>query len=354
MEALCSFAASSSFSRIPKSSFSTHYDYCIKLHYSNGCSTTRLSMVVPCMSGKKSHSPSCSSTFLYEKFIEFALEETKCYTPLLPSPLQTKFSTLLAMDGNTELEMSSFESTKLRLWRNLSIKGKKNEGGVQVMDFAVFPKPEFDLPIFCANFFSVADINIVVLDLNPLYNVINEKGYKEKYYIGLIHLAAKYAELLPWGGKLTAESLQFFSPIVIWTKFSSCPEKYDALFSAFKDYYKAFLELMHQAEEETDVSRIRRNRAAQHKYLTWRTEKDPGHGMLSRLIGESMAKEVISGFLFNGVLDLGSATFNEYFPEYKCEDGSISVKRSMIGKSYEKRPWNANGEFIGDNRDNTS
>ncbi|KAG9147178.1 hypothetical protein Leryth_005420 [Lithospermum erythrorhizon] len=277
------------------------------------------------MSGKKSHSPSCSSTFLYEKFIEFALEETKCYTPLLPSPLQTKFSTLLAMNGNTELEMSSFESTKLRLLRNLSIKGKKNE-----------------------------DINIVVLDLNPLYNVINEKGYKEKYFIGLIHLAAKYAELLPWGGKLTAESLQFFSPIVIWTKFSSCPEKYDALFSAFKDYYKAFLELMHQAEEETDVSRIRRNRAAQHKYLTWRTEKDPGHGMLSRLIGESMAKEVISGFLFNGVLDLGSATFNEYFPEYKCEDGSISVKRSMIGKSYEKRPWNANGEFIGDNRDNTS
>lgn len=34
---------------------------------------------------------------------------------------------------------------------------------VQVLDFAVFPKPEFDLPIFCANFFTTASINIIVL-----------------------------------------------------------------------------------------------------------------------------------------------------------------------------------------------
>lgn len=33
----------------------------------------------------------------------------------------------------------------------------------QVLDFAAFAEPEFDLPIFCANFFTAADRNIVVL-----------------------------------------------------------------------------------------------------------------------------------------------------------------------------------------------
>lgn len=34
---------------------------------------------------------------------------------------------------------------------------------MQVLDFAIFPRAEFDLPIFCANFFTTAVINIVVL-----------------------------------------------------------------------------------------------------------------------------------------------------------------------------------------------
>ena len=45
-------------------------------------------------------------------------------------------------------------------------------------------------------------------------------------------------QLFPWGGKLTSESIKFFSPIVIWTKFTSSPQKYDTLYSAFRDYYK--------------------------------------------------------------------------------------------------------------------
>lgn len=45
-------------------------------------------------------------------------------------------------------------------------------------------------------------------------------------------------QLLPWGGKLTSESLKFFSPIVIWTRFSSTPYLHNVLYSAFKDYLK--------------------------------------------------------------------------------------------------------------------
>lgn len=45
--------------------------------------------------------------------------------------------------------------------------------------------------------------------------------------------------------------------------------------------------------------------------------------------------------------ELGSDTFLDYFPEYKSEDGTVNLKRSIIGKSYENRPWDAKGDFIG-------
>ncbi|KAI9072306.1 hypothetical protein K1719_045727 [Acacia pycnantha] len=110
-------------------------------------------------------------------------------------------------------------------------------------------------------------------DLNPLHGIINRQDYKEKYFSSLIPLGQKYAELLPWGGMLTSESIQFFSPIVLWTKFPSSPESYDILYSAFQDYYKAWLELIGKAVEETNASQISCNREAQHGYLTWRAQK---------------------------------------------------------------------------------
>lgn len=59
-------------------------------------------------------------------------------------------------------------------------------------------------------------------------------------------------------------------------------------------------------------------------------------------------QEIIKSFLFHGVDELGDRTFIDYFPDYECDDGTINKKRSMIGKSFESRPWDSKGEFIGD------
>jgi phytochromobilin:ferredoxin oxidoreductase len=45
-----------------------------------------------------------------------------------------------------------------------------------------------------------------------------------------------------------------------------------------------------QVREEMEPSHVRANCEAQHKYLTWRAQKDPGHGLLKRLVGEAKAK----------------------------------------------------------------
>ncbi|KAJ7964123.1 phytochromobilin:ferredoxin oxidoreductase, chloroplastic [Quillaja saponaria] len=284
------------------------------------------------------------SAISYHKFIDFALDETRRHTDLVPSPIQEKFKSMNSKDGKTELQTLSFQAPKIRLFRSLSIETED----IQVLDFAVFPEPEFDVPIFCANFFTSNRTNIVVLDLNPLHDVIHQNEYKEKYFKSLLPLGLMYSELLPWGGKLTGESIKFFSPIVIWTRFSSSQHKYDVLYSAFRDYYKEWLELIGRAAEETDARQIFKNREAQHRYLTWRAEKDPGQALLKKLIGDTLAKDLVRNFLFNGIDELGTRKFLDYFPEYGYEDGTINEKRSIIGKSFESRPWNAKGEFIGD------
>ncbi|KAL9316797.1 hypothetical protein ACSQ67_017798 [Phaseolus vulgaris] len=222
-----------------------------------------------------------------------------------------------------------------------------NLHGSGVFDFAVFPEAEYDVPIFCANFFTSAKTNIVVLDLNPLHDVINQHEYKDKYFKSLIPLGLKYTQLFPWGGKLTSESIKFFSPIVIWTKFTSDPQKYDILYSAFRDYYKVWLEMICKSVKETDESQIVLNLEAQHRYLTWRVEKDPGQGVLKKLIGDTLAKDLLRSFLFNGVDELGSKTFYDYFPQYCTEEGTLHKKGNIVGKSFENRPWDVRGEFIG-------
>ncbi|KAG9443621.1 hypothetical protein H6P81_014961 [Aristolochia fimbriata] len=284
------------------------------------------------------------SAFSYQNFVTRALGEAQRRTEFTPLPLQESYKCIKAMDGKTLLQALAFTAPKVRLQRSLTIDGGQS---MQVLDFAAIPEPEFDLPIFCANFFTASDMNIVILDLNPLYDVISHRDYKEKYYTNLLSLGRKYAELLPWGDKLTSESLRFFSPIVIWSKFTSSQAKHDILYQAFMDYFKAWLDLMDEACAEQDATQVVRNCEAQHRYLTWRAEKDPGHRLLKKLIGETLAKDLLRNFLFNGVDTMRCKTFLDYFPEYKCSDGTINSKRSIIGKSFATRPWDANGEFIG-------
>lgn len=280
----------------------------------------------------------------YQRFVRTALEQTRVRTALTPHPSQEKFKFIRANDDAAVLDALSFNAPKIRLLRSLTVE-KKNS--VQVLDFAAFSEPEYDLPIFCANAFTTPAQSIVVLDLNPLYDITVDKDYKDKYYRNLMPLVQKYSELLPWGGKITSESLRFFSPIVIWTIIEPTELNHHVLYSALMDYYKVWLELTDQATEENDTAKIIRNVEAQHRYLTWRSEKDPGFPLLKKLIGESHAKDLVTEFLFEGVNSLGSKSFLDYFPEYTRDDGTVNKKRSMIGKCFETRPWDATGEFIG-------
>ncbi|CAA6669015.1 unnamed protein product [Spirodela intermedia] len=285
-----------------------------------------------------------ASSLAYSKFVQFAVEEAQRRTSLTPLHSQDRFKSIMAKDNQTELCTLSFRAPKIRCLRSLNIVGGKT---MQVLDFCIFPEAEFDLPIFCANFFASPTLSIVVLDLNPLHGAMTQSEHMDKYYKKLLPLCQQYAELFPWGGKITFESIRFFSPVVIWSKFSPSLYRHESLYSAFMEYLKVWFEMVEQSVEEKDPEKILLNRQAQHRYLTWRTEKDPGYPTLRKLIGESLARDLVESFLFDGVNYLGSKRFLDYFPEYRCSDGTTNQRRSVVGKSFESRPWDERGNFIG-------
>ncbi|BAS76226.1 Os01g0949400 [Oryza sativa Japonica Group] len=135
---------------------------------------------------------SLGAGLLYHKFVSFALEETRLRTTLTPHPSQEKFKSIKPNDDNTVFNALSFSAPKIRLLRSLTIE-KKNS--YQVLDFAAFSEPEYDLPIFCANVFTTHAQSIVVLDLNPLYDTTVHKDYKDKYYRSIMPLVHKYNEV---------------------------------------------------------------------------------------------------------------------------------------------------------------
>jgi phytochromobilin:ferredoxin oxidoreductase len=66
---------------------------------------------------------------------------------------------------------------------------------------------------------------------------------------------------------------------------------------------------------------------------------------LMGVVGLALLQRYISEFMFNGVNTLGTKGFLDYFPEYNMSDGSISKQRSVLGRSYEQRPWDSSGHF---------
>ncbi|KAL3729364.1 hypothetical protein ACJRO7_026473 [Eucalyptus globulus] len=231
---------------------------------------------------------------------------------MAPSLLQVRLHE--ATGDKTEIELLSCEVPKIRLLQSLSIQGSKGpQYSMQVLHFAMFPEPEYDLPIFCANFFTAAETIIVVLDLDPLYDVVKHKEYKDKCYEGLMSQLNT-----TWGGNLAGESLRFFSPIVIWTRLKSSQHMHDA-----------WLVLMDLGIRETDASQIIANREAQHRYLTLRAEKNPGYEVLKRLLGETHAKIETSftmAFICKHLSLVSSKLWMQYFDH--CRDLGLFTREA--------------------------
>jgi phycoerythrobilin:ferredoxin oxidoreductase len=237
---------------------------------------------------------------LYQPFLDYAIPTLKARLDLADYPIPEGFESKCAVSGKgkhkEEVLTTSygFQSSKLRQIRAAHVQGGDS---LQVLNFVIFPKPQYDLPFFGADLVTLPGGHLIAIDLQPIFR--GEPAYIEKYAAPVMPLLAQYQQHLPWGGDFPEEAKVFFSPAFLWTRLQSTESVRTHVFSAFKGYLNAYLGFVEQAQPVTDEARLQEIQVSQLNYIRYRAEKDPARGMFRRLYGEEWTEEYIHGFLFD-------------------------------------------------------
>jgi phycoerythrobilin:ferredoxin oxidoreductase len=237
---------------------------------------------------------------LYQPFLDYAIPLLENRLDLASYPIPEGFASKCAVSGKGKHQEEvittsyGFQSSKLRQIRAAHVQGGDS---LQVLNFVIFPKPQYDLPFFGADLVTLPGGHLIAIDMQPLFR--DEPAYIEKYAAPVMPLLEKYQPHLPWGGNFPEDAKTFFSPAFLWTRLQSTEAIQTHVFGAFKDYLNAYLGFVEQAQPVTDEARLSEIQASQLNYIRYRAEKDPARGMFRRLYGEEWTEEYIHGFLFD-------------------------------------------------------
>lgn len=237
---------------------------------------------------------------LYQPFLDYAIALLKERLDIEPYPIPEGFESKSATQGKGKRQYEvlttshGYQSPKLRQIRAAHVQGGE---ALQVLNFVIFPRLEYDLPFFGADLVTLPGGHLIAIDMQPLFR--EQPSYQEKYTQPILPLFKAYQQHLPWGGDFPAEAQPFFSPAFLWTRPQHTETVETHVFEAFKGYLQAYLNFVEQAEPITDPPALQAIEQAHLRYLRYRAEKDPARGMLTRFYGPEWTEEYIHGFLFD-------------------------------------------------------
>jgi phycoerythrobilin:ferredoxin oxidoreductase len=237
---------------------------------------------------------------LYQPFLDHAIATLKSRLDLQPYPIPEGFERKSAITGkgqNQEEVVTTsygFQSQKLRQIRAAHVQGGKS---LQVLNFVIFPRLEYNLPFFGADLVTLPGGHLIALDMQPLFR--DDPAYQAQYSEPVLPLFHHYQQFLEWGGDFPEEAQPFFSPAFLWTRPKETEQVETHVFDAFKDYLDAYLNFVDQSEPIQSPEALNEIQTAQLRYLRYRAEKDPARGMFRRLYGEEWTEAYIHGFLFD-------------------------------------------------------
>ena len=237
---------------------------------------------------------------LYQSFLDYGIATLQQRLELSPYPIPDGFKQKIGVMGkgkkqeNVTTTSYGFKSPKLRQIRAAHVQGGNS---LQVLNFVIFPQLNYDLPFFGADLVTLPGGHLIALDMQPLFR--DDSAYQAKYTQPILPIFEKYRTELEWGGDFPQEAQQFFSPAFLWTRPQETEVVKTTVFSAFKEYLAAYIDLVKLAQPVTDRQQLDEILAAQKRYLNYRAEKDPARGMFTRLYGSEWTEEYIHGFLFD-------------------------------------------------------
>jgi phycoerythrobilin:ferredoxin oxidoreductase len=236
---------------------------------------------------------------LYQPFLDYAVSLLGQRLDLQPYPIPVGFERNQCTTGKGAKEQvvittsHAFRSTKLRQIRAAHVEGGDS---LQVLNFVIFPEPQYDLPCFGADLVTLPGGHLIAIDMQPLFQT---PTYRAQYSDSIVPILQSYLPELPWGGDFPDEAKAFFSPAFLWTRTKDDNLVATRVFAAFKEYLQAYLNFVDRAQPIADPQRLAEILRAQRAYLNYRSEKDPARGMLTRLYGAEWTEEYIHGFLFD-------------------------------------------------------
>ncbi len=239
-------------------------------------------------------------TTLYQPFLDYAIAYMRSRLELQPYPIPEGFESKVVSVGKgknqEEIRTTSyaFQTSKLRQIRAAHVQGGNS---LQVLNFVIFPHLNYDLPFFGADLVTLPGGHLIALDMQPLFR--DDLAYQAKYTEPILPIFHSHQQHLSWGGDFPEEAKPFFSPAFLWTRPQETAVVETQVFAAFKEYLKAYLDFVEQAENVTDSQSLAAIEQAQLRYLRYRALKDPARGMFKRFYGPEWTEEYIHGFLFD-------------------------------------------------------
>ncbi|MEO1693129.1 MAG: phycoerythrobilin:ferredoxin oxidoreductase [Cyanobacteria bacterium J06631_6] len=237
---------------------------------------------------------------LYQPFIDQAIATLQSRLNLTPYPIPEGFEQQEGVMGKGKKQEPvlttsyGFQSAKLRQIRAAHVQGGNS---LQVLNFVIFPRLNYDLPFFGADLVTLPGGHLIAIDMQPLFS--QDEAYQAKYSKPIMPMFHEYQKDLPWGGDFPEEAQQYFSPAFLWTRPEATEVVENTVFQAFCDYLTAYINFVEQATAVTDSQQLAAIFQAQKSYANYRAEKDPARGMLTRLYGAEWTEEYIHGFLFD-------------------------------------------------------
>ena len=237
---------------------------------------------------------------LYQPFLDRAIATLQEKLELEPYPIPQGFERKEGVMGKGKKQepvlttSHGFKSKKLRQIRAAHVEGGNS---LQVLNFVIFPDPNYDLPFFGADLVTLPGGHLIAIDMQPLFS--QNESYQAKYSEPIMPMFHEYQQDLPWGGDFPEEAQQYFSPAFLWTRPSETEVVKTKVFAAFCDYLNAYIDFVEQAEPVRDPQQLSAILKAHKSYANYRAEKDPARGMLTRLYGAEWTEEYIHGFLFD-------------------------------------------------------
>jgi len=144
---------------------------------------------------------------LYQSFLDHAIAQLEQHLDVRPYPIPPGFETKTATVGKgkhqNEVQTDSYGACTPTL-RQIRAAHVKGGSALQVLNFVIFPRLNYDLPFFGADLVTLPGGHLIAIDMQPLFR--DDPAYRSKYADPLMAMFERYQQHLPWGGDFPRRS----------------------------------------------------------------------------------------------------------------------------------------------------